>query len=51
LNDGQPEELKHAVPVEMKKGYGSFHRPLLVHGFSGNSSERAPEGICYQFFC
>ena len=39
LNDEQQEELKHAIPVEMKKGYGTFHHPLLVHGSFENTSD------------
>jgi ectoine hydroxylase-related dioxygenase (phytanoyl-CoA dioxygenase family) len=50
LNDGQLEELKHPVPVEMKKGYGSFHHPLLVHGSFGNSSERPRRAFVINVF-
>ncbi len=39
LNDEQQEELKNAIPIEMKKGYGTFHHPLLVHGSFENTSE------------
>jgi ectoine hydroxylase-related dioxygenase (phytanoyl-CoA dioxygenase family) len=50
LNDEQLEELKHPVPVEMKKGYGSFHHPLLVHGSFGNSSERPRRAFVINVF-
>src|SRR5687768_13395238 len=32
LTDEQKEQFTHKVPIEMKRGYGSFHHPLLVHG-------------------
>ena len=40
LDEKQQEMLKDSVPVEMKKGYTTFHHPLLVHGsFENRSSE------------
>jgi len=39
LTDDQKNEFK-PVPIEMKKGYGTFHHPLLVHGSYENFSER-----------
>jgi ectoine hydroxylase-related dioxygenase (phytanoyl-CoA dioxygenase family) len=50
LNEEQQEELKHPVPVEMKKGHGSFHHPLLVHGSFGNSSERSRRAFVINVF-
>jgi ectoine hydroxylase-related dioxygenase (phytanoyl-CoA dioxygenase family) len=38
LNEGQQDELKKSVPIEMKRGYGTFHHPLLVHGSFENRS-------------
>ncbi|MBT8305322.1 MAG: phytanoyl-CoA dioxygenase family protein [Maribacter sp.] len=38
LSDVQKEEFKNAVPIEMKKGYGTFHHPLMVHGSYANIS-------------
>lgn len=35
----QKKEFK-PVPIEMKKGYGTFHHPLLVHGSYENFSDR-----------
>ena len=38
------EEQKAAfkpIPIELKKGYGTFHHPLLVHGSYGNKSARS----------
>ena len=38
LNDSQKEEFNNAVAIEMKKGYGTFHHPLMVHGSYANRS-------------
>src|SRR5687767_12770681 len=38
LTDEQKEQFTHKVPIEMKRGYGSFHHPLLVHGSYSNES-------------
>jgi len=40
LTEEQKAEFK-PVPIEMKKGYGSFHHPLLVHGSYENKSDRS----------
>ena len=40
LTEEQKEQFK-PVPIEMKKGYGSFHHPLLVHGSYENKSDRS----------
>ncbi len=39
LTDEQKKEF-NPVAIELKKGYGSFHHPLLVHGSYENKSER-----------
>lgn len=39
LNDAQKEEFKNQVPIEMKKGFATFHHPLMVHGSYENRSE------------
>ena len=39
LTDEQKKEFK-PVPIELKKGYASFHHPLLVHGSYENKSNR-----------
>lgn len=47
------EEQKAAfqtVPVEMKRGYGSFHHPLLVHGSYENRSERSRRAFVLNVF-
>lgn len=38
LSDEQKAAFK-PVPIELKKGYGTFHHPLLVHGSYENKSE------------
>ena len=38
LTQEQKQEFK-PVAIEMKKGYGTFHHPLLVHGSYENNSE------------
>jgi hypothetical protein len=38
LTDEQKVEFK-PVPIEMKRGYGTFHHPLTVHGSYENRSE------------
>jgi len=50
LNDGQREKLKHSVPIEMKKGYGTFHHPLLIHGSFENRSERSRRALVINAF-
>jgi len=30
----------HPIPIELKKGYGTFHHPLLVHGSYENKSDK-----------
>jgi len=39
LTDEQAQKLENPVPVEMPKGYASFHHPLLVHGSFENNSK------------
>jgi len=50
LNEAQTEELKRAVPIEMKKGYGTFHHPLLVHGSFENRSDRPRRAFVINVF-
>ncbi len=39
LTGEQARALKNPVPIEMEKGYATFHHPLLVHGSFENLSE------------
>ncbi len=50
LNEEQQEALKTPVPVEIKKGYGSFHHPLLVHGSFENFSDRPRRAFVINVF-
>lgn len=38
LNETQKQEFK-PVPIELKKGFATFHHPLMVHGSYENKSE------------
>ncbi len=40
LTERQWEQLQHPVPIELKAGQCTFHHPLLLHGSSGNRTER-----------
>lgn len=53
LMDYLTEEQKTAfkpVPIELKKGYASFHHPLMVHGSYANKSERARRAFVLNVF-
>lgn len=53
LMDYLTEEQKVAfqpVAVEMKKGHGSFHHPLMVHGSYENKSERSRRAFVLNVF-
>ena len=53
LMDYLTEQQKAAfnpVPIEMKKGHGSFHHPLLVHGSYENKSERSRRAFVLNVF-
>lgn len=50
LNPQQKEEFKNKVPVEMKKGYATFHHPLMVHGSYENKSERSRRAFVLNVF-
>jgi ectoine hydroxylase-related dioxygenase (phytanoyl-CoA dioxygenase family) len=38
LTDDQKKQFANKVPIEMKRGYGTFHHPLMVHGSYENKS-------------
>lgn len=50
LNEEQKEKFKKSVPIEMKKGYGTFHHPLLIHGSFENRSERSRRALVINAF-
>ncbi|MBE7169328.1 MAG: phytanoyl-CoA dioxygenase family protein [Williamsia sp.] len=49
LTDEQKAEFK-PVPIELKKGSGTFHHPLLVHGSYENKSENARRAVVINVF-
>ncbi len=49
LTEEQKAEFK-PIPVEMKRGYGSFHHPLMVHGSYANKSERSRRAFVLNVF-
>jgi ectoine hydroxylase-related dioxygenase (phytanoyl-CoA dioxygenase family) len=49
LTEDQKAEFK-PVPVEMERGYGSFHHPLMVHGSYENKSERSRRAFVLNVF-
>jgi ectoine hydroxylase-related dioxygenase (phytanoyl-CoA dioxygenase family) len=49
LTEDQMEEFK-PVAIEMKKGYGTFHHPLLVHGSYENKSEMSRRAFVLNVF-
>ncbi|WP_066965882.1 phytanoyl-CoA dioxygenase family protein [Microbulbifer sp. Q7] len=50
LNGAQRRQLENPVAVEMPKGHGSFHHPLMVHGSYANRSERARRAFVLNVF-
>lgn len=53
LMDYLTEEQKAVfkpIPIELKKGYASFHHPLMVHGSYANKSERARRAFVLNVF-
>lgn len=50
LTPEQAEAFEKAVPIELKKGYGTFHHPLLVHGSFENRTERQRRALVLNVF-
>lgn len=50
LNEEQATALEKPVPIEMERGYGTFHHPLLVHGSFENNSERPRRAFVLNVF-
>ena len=50
LSDEQKEEFKNAIAIEMNKGYGTFHHPLMVHGSYANTSEKSRRAFVLNVF-
>jgi ectoine hydroxylase-related dioxygenase (phytanoyl-CoA dioxygenase family) len=49
LTDQQKAEFQ-PVPIELKKGYGTFHHPLMVHGSYQNLSDRPRRAFVLNVF-
>jgi ectoine hydroxylase-related dioxygenase (phytanoyl-CoA dioxygenase family) len=49
LTEEQKAEFK-PVPVELKKGYATFHHPLMVHGSYENKSAQARRAFVLNVF-
>jgi len=49
LSEEQREQFK-PVPIELKKGYCTFHHPLMLHGSYENKSDRPRRGIVTNVF-
>lgn len=50
LNAEQKEQFNRKVFIEMKKGHGAFHHPLLVHGSYENKSPRSRRAFVLNVF-
>lgn len=50
LNKDQQKEFENKVAIEMPKGYGTFHHPLMVHGSYENSSSRPRRAFVLNVF-
>ena len=49
LTDEQKAQFK-PVPIELKKGYGTFHHPLMVHGSYANRSPHSRRAFVLNVF-
>jgi hypothetical protein len=49
LNEKQKAEFK-PVPIELKKGYATFHHPLMVHGSYANKSSKSRRAFVLNVF-
>ncbi|MEK6480532.1 phytanoyl-CoA dioxygenase family protein [Catalinimonas sp. 4WD22] len=49
LTEEQKAEFK-PIPIEMKKGFGTFHHPLMVHGSYANKSPRSRRAFVLNVF-
>ncbi|WP_422359615.1 phytanoyl-CoA dioxygenase family protein [Reichenbachiella sp.] len=50
LSESQIAEYNQKVAIEMPKGYGSFHHPLMVHGSYENRSENSRRAFVLNVF-
>ena len=50
LNEDQKKQFANKEFIELKKGYGTFHHPLLVHGSYENRSNRSRRAFVINVF-
>lgn len=50
LTEEQKEQFKNKVAIEMPKGYGTFHHPLMVHGSYENRSPFSRRALVLNVF-
>jgi ectoine hydroxylase-related dioxygenase (phytanoyl-CoA dioxygenase family) len=50
LTPEQKKQFENKVLIEMKKGYGTFHHPLMVHGSYRNNSPRPRRAFVINVF-
>lgn len=50
LSEDQKKQYDNRVAIEMPKGYGTFHHPLLVHGSYENRSDRPRRAFVINVF-
>jgi ectoine hydroxylase-related dioxygenase (phytanoyl-CoA dioxygenase family) len=50
LDKSQQKEFANKVAIEMPKGFGTFHHPLMVHGSYENSSSRPRRAFVLNVF-
>lgn len=50
LSESQKKQFSNKAFIELKKGYGTFHHPLLVHGSYSNSSARSRRAFVLNVF-
>ena len=49
LTDEQKAQFK-PIPIELKKGYATFHHPLLIHGSYANETDRPRRAFVLNVF-
>jgi len=50
LSEAQKEQFKKPVAIELKKGYATFHHPLMVHGSYKNESTKGRRAFVLNVF-
>lgn len=50
LTDSQWKRLQNPTPIELRKGFATFHHPLLVHGSAANVSDRSRRAAVINVF-